>query len=129
MSEAVKDYPPYLDYPKPRMKQTNADKIRAMTDEELAMLLNPTCPPQECPDHLPFDQAHDCYKCWLDWLQQEIPAQPQKDPLCLSCAHANISVTDDFADCLCAKSGGYEGGKTECKDYAPMEVSDNGCDH
>jgi hypothetical protein len=36
MSEQVKDYPPYLDYPKPRKKQTNADKIRSMTDEELA---------------------------------------------------------------------------------------------
>lgn len=34
MSE-VKDYPPYLDYPKPRKKVTNADKIRSMTDEEL----------------------------------------------------------------------------------------------
>lgn len=48
---------------------------------------------------------------------QEEPAPPQKAPLCLSCAHANISVTDDFADCLCKISGGYEGGKTECKDY------------
>lgn len=46
MSEPVKDYPPYLDYPKPRKKQTNADKIRAMTDEELAALLaNEACPP------------------------------------------------------------------------------------
>lgn len=32
----VKDYPPYLDYPKPRRPQTNGDRIRAMTDEELA---------------------------------------------------------------------------------------------
>lgn len=71
MSE-VKDYPPYLDYPKPRKKQTNGDRIRAMTDEELAMLLNPTCPTGECPDNLPWDQAHDCYKCWLDWLKQEV---------------------------------------------------------
>lgn len=31
----IKDYPPYLDYPKPRKKVTNADKIRSMTDEEL----------------------------------------------------------------------------------------------
>ena len=33
---AVKDYPPYLDYPKPKKPQTNADRIRAMSDEELA---------------------------------------------------------------------------------------------
>ena len=32
----VKNYPPYLDYPKPRKAQTNADRIRAMRDEELA---------------------------------------------------------------------------------------------
>lgn len=37
MSEQVKDYPPYLDYPKPRKRQTNADRIRAMTDAELAI--------------------------------------------------------------------------------------------
>lgn len=29
----VKDYPPYLDYPKPRKTKTNADRIRAMSDE------------------------------------------------------------------------------------------------
>ena len=34
--EDVKDYPPYLDYPKPRKTTTNADRIRAMNDEELA---------------------------------------------------------------------------------------------
>lgn len=32
----VKDYPPYLDHPKPRQSMTNADRIRAMDDEELA---------------------------------------------------------------------------------------------
>lgn len=35
----MKDYPPYLDYPKPRKPATKADRIRAMTDEELADLL------------------------------------------------------------------------------------------
>lgn len=38
MSE-TKDYPPYLDYPKPRSKITWADKIRQMSDEELAQWL------------------------------------------------------------------------------------------
>ena len=32
----VKNYPPYLDYPKPYKPKTNADRIRAMNDEELA---------------------------------------------------------------------------------------------
>lgn len=35
MSE-VKNYPPYLDYPKPYKPLTNADRVRAMSDEELA---------------------------------------------------------------------------------------------
>lgn len=47
---------------------TNADKIRAMTDEELAEWLhehNFNCPPVDCRDE-------DCAGCWLDWLEQEV---------------------------------------------------------
>lgn len=33
--DEVKDYPPYLDYPKPYKPITNADRIRAMSDDEL----------------------------------------------------------------------------------------------
>ena len=32
----LKDYPPYLDHPKPRQVQTNGGRIRSMSDEELA---------------------------------------------------------------------------------------------
>lgn len=32
--DEVKDYPPYLDYPKPYKAQTNADRFRAMSDKE-----------------------------------------------------------------------------------------------
>ena len=32
----VKNYPPYLDYPKPYKPLTNADRVRAMSDEKLA---------------------------------------------------------------------------------------------
>jgi len=51
---------------KPRL--TNADRIRAMTDEELAKEFNrhfhcPPMQPRRCPD-MP------CYGCWLDWLKQ-----------------------------------------------------------
>lgn len=35
-----KDYPPYLDYPKSCKPMTNADRIRTMTDEELAIFLS-----------------------------------------------------------------------------------------
>lgn len=36
----IKDYPPYLDYPKPYKPHTNADRIRSMTDEELATFIS-----------------------------------------------------------------------------------------
>lgn len=38
--DEIKDYPPYLDYPKPYKVQTNADRIRSMSDEELARWLD-----------------------------------------------------------------------------------------
>ena len=34
--DEIKDYPSYLDYPKPHKAHTNADRIRAISDEELA---------------------------------------------------------------------------------------------
>lgn len=33
--EEVKDYPPYLDYPRKTKQMTNGDRIRAMSDEQL----------------------------------------------------------------------------------------------
>lgn len=50
---------------------TNADRIRAMTDEELVEevfgehIKTCACPPNdgECQDA--------CEKCWLDWLKEE----------------------------------------------------------
>lgn len=51
------------------MPITNADRIRAMNDEELAELLaddNRCCPPKhKCCNHVP-----DCIGCHLEWLQQ-----------------------------------------------------------
>ena len=37
--EEVKNYPPYLDHPKPYKAKTNADRIRTMGDEKLANFL------------------------------------------------------------------------------------------
>ena len=34
--DEVKNYPPYLDYPKSYKPLTNADRVRAMSDEGLA---------------------------------------------------------------------------------------------
>lgn len=61
----VKDYPPYLDYPKPRKKVTNADKIRSMTDEELARAMDMVCPPDTA-----CNDGQQCIKCWIEWLKQ-----------------------------------------------------------
>jgi hypothetical protein len=51
---------------------TNADKIRSMTDDELAELMreitDPVCPPNHGYKHC---RDGECRKCWLDWLKQE----------------------------------------------------------
>lgn len=56
---------------------TNADRIRAMTDEELAEFLfqDGDCPPERMyPDSCPDCgrvTLKVCHNCWLDWLKQE----------------------------------------------------------
>ena len=61
--DEVKNYPPYLDYPKTCKPQTNAQKIRAMSDEELAEFLGN------------WAQRHRAWMCdsqgeCLAWLQE-----------------------------------------------------------
>ena len=51
--------------------QTNADRIRSMTDEELAELLGKSdayCPPIKCP--IPNEMCNPRV-CWLVWLEEE----------------------------------------------------------
>lgn len=79
--EEVKHYPPYLDYPKPYKSPTNADRIRAMSDEDLAELIV-----KHNPMHAWNKQVRKIYfgfedhrkdnpqRAWLEWLQQ--PAEP-----------------------------------------------------
>lgn len=104
---------------------TNAEKIRAMTDVELAVFL---CSRQMCGDciHLYDGTCEGDKNGNLEWLKQEIPAPPQKKPLCDDCKHAIDGVVDDFAAVFCAARHGYFGQVAECKDYAPKEVPDNG---
>ena len=50
------------------VQKTNADKIRAMNDEELAKVMERMlgCPVTgDCKKML-----EDCNDCWLEWLQQ-----------------------------------------------------------
>ena len=44
--------------------KTNADRIRSMTDEELAIFLGDVgcCNPNHC------EPGMHCEKCWLEWL-------------------------------------------------------------
>ena len=58
-----------MNLPKPK---TNADRIRAMTDEELARWIATTAD-DNCPD-----TAHErycdnrCGECWRDWLKSPV---------------------------------------------------------
>lgn len=69
--DEVKDYPPYLDYPKPHKAKTNADRIRSMSDEELAEVLSATClgcVVKNCRLH--NYGSGGCRIAFLKWLQQ-----------------------------------------------------------
>ena len=57
--------------------QTNADRIRAMSDEELAKLLSNDA--RACPDRIVrcVDYGNNCESCWLGWLKQ--PAEGEND--------------------------------------------------
>ena len=64
-----------------RKKQTNADRIRAMSDEELVGFLMRLMGHEQCfaegifPYH-PCPQSHSCKQCGIDWLQQ--PAEEER---------------------------------------------------
>jgi len=65
----MKYCPVYSPKPKP---QTNADRIRTMTDEELAKMLDHSCPTDMEPDESCFySDDVKCVECWFNWLKQE----------------------------------------------------------
>ena len=51
--------------------QTNADRIRAMSDEELAEFLCDGCPPFR-KNGVSCYVPKTCHNCWLDWLKQPV---------------------------------------------------------
>ncbi len=59
---------------------TNADRIRAMSDEELARLLLDGCRGSKC-DEQPQNEygSVNCYACRLQWLQQPAETEPTKE--------------------------------------------------
>jgi len=50
-------------------RSTNADRIRSMTDEELARWLSDMHDSVTCPNYGDTDCNPSCRVCWLDWLQ------------------------------------------------------------
>lgn len=53
---------------------TNADRIRAMTDEELAIILARSCPDSNDvdTDYCGLeDYTCDCVCCWFEWLEED----------------------------------------------------------
>ena len=54
------------------LPRTNGDRLREMTDEELAAWLfhhSMVCVPGKRPN--PGDCVGGCERCWLDWLREE----------------------------------------------------------
>ena len=64
---------PYDDCQQEKPKPSNADRIRAMTDEELAHWIVEMkitgCPEDQFSTMWCDDMS--CVDCWLDWLKQE----------------------------------------------------------
>ena len=51
--------------------QTNADRIRAMSDEELVeLVIRQGCPPPR--NHVTCGTAGTCQECWLKYLRQPV---------------------------------------------------------
>ena len=68
--DEIKNYPPYLDYPKPYKPQENTNYIRAMSDEEAfaasrRRIVMAKCTGMRCPMHIGYkvDQCEhkDCH--------------------------------------------------------------------
>lgn len=62
-------YVPVVVNDRPPKPTTNADRIRAMSVEEMAveMTAKGGCP-HDC--DTPDDMDTDCVQCWLDWLRE-----------------------------------------------------------
>ena len=53
-------------------KETNADRIRAMSNEELARFIFIGCDGRKCVETDESESIpHQCERCWIDWLKQE----------------------------------------------------------
>ena len=76
----VKNYPPYLDYPKPYKPQTNADRIRSMSDDELNDLFYEIYNAGvEDASSYEWGQRTNSFEWTMDWLQMPTEMQKEND--------------------------------------------------
>ena len=76
----VKNYPPYLDYPKPYKPQTNADRIRSMSDDELNDLFYEIYNAGvEDASSYEWGQRTNNFEWTMDWLQMPTETQKEND--------------------------------------------------
>lgn len=72
---ALPDDYDFLVQHEPPQPQTNADRIRSMTDEELAenLMKSYDCPKgKDCVEQMPGEDGfQQCKRCWVEWLRQE----------------------------------------------------------
>ena len=67
----IKDYPPYLDHPKQYKPQTNADRIRSMSDEELCEMLTSGIGGFDCGTCRDNNECdRECELHCAEWLKQ-----------------------------------------------------------
>ena len=76
---ALPDDHDFLVQYEPPQPKTNADRIRAMTDEELARWLSDMHDSVTCPNYGDYDCVTSCRVCWLDWLQTVIGEANEHD--------------------------------------------------
>ena len=69
----IKNYPPCLDYPKPYKQQTNADRIRSMTDDELNDLFHEIYD-AGVEDAVSYEWGHrtNSFEWTMEWLQKSV---------------------------------------------------------
>ncbi|NDL68509.1 hypothetical protein [Anaerotalea alkaliphila] len=60
--------------------KNNGDKIRQMTDQQLALLIQ--CPNDSMDAEIICDSVTDCHECCLQWIQEKVE---QTTPVCNVC--------------------------------------------
>ena len=55
-----------------KRKRSQADKIRSMSDEELAEFIASGFPSDACKNHGDCDDGMPCSECVLEWLKLEV---------------------------------------------------------